>query len=175
MFCMRANNITDEQKTVLIGEAYKAQKMTQGGNRGNQHTKVASYHCDNLAKGKTADKIAADFKVGYASVIRSEQFVDGLNEADKVSPGFKAAVISGNLKAPKNVISSIRHMIRRLFMAGVTRKESIIYRYETPAEKSLAEQMAAQDISKGFEYEKPRRDRSTGNAITLIRKTRHFS
>lgn len=103
-------NVTDEQKTVLIGEAYKAQKMTQGGNRGNQHTKAASYHSDNLAKGKTADKIAADFKVGYASVIRSEQFVDGLNEADKVSPGFKAAVISGNLKAPKNVISSIRHM-----------------------------------------------------------------
>ena len=60
-------------------------------------------------------------------------------------------------------------------MAGVTRKESIIYRYETEAEKCLAEQMAAQDISKGFEYEKPRRDRNTGNSIVVVRKTRHFS
>lgn len=104
-------NVTDEQKTVLIGEAYKAQKMTHGNHANRGETgKFLSYHSDNLGKGKTADKIAADFKVGYASVIRSEQFVDGLNEADKVSPGFKAAVISGNLKAPKNVISSIRHM-----------------------------------------------------------------
>ena len=29
-------NITDEQRTVLIGEAYKAQKMSKGGDRGNQ-------------------------------------------------------------------------------------------------------------------------------------------
>ena len=60
-------------------------------------------------------------------------------------------------------------------MAGIIKKERVVYRYETEAEKHLAEQMAAQDISKGFEYEKPRRDRNTGNAITLIRKSRHFN
>ena len=29
-------NVTDEQKTVLIGEAYKAQKMSIGGDKGVQ-------------------------------------------------------------------------------------------------------------------------------------------
>lgn len=32
-------NITDEQKTVLIGEAYKAQKMSQGAQIGNSNAK----------------------------------------------------------------------------------------------------------------------------------------
>lgn len=83
-------NITDEQKTALIGEAYKAQKMTAGGDR----------RSDNFSKGQngllkkyenTAQKIADDFGVGEQTVKRAEHFIDSLNEAEKVSPGIKAA------------------------------------------------------------------------------------
>ena len=36
--------------------------------------------------------------------------MDGLNEAEKFSPGIKEAVLSGSIKAPKSVISEIRNL-----------------------------------------------------------------
>lgn len=101
-------NITDEQKTILIGEAYKAQKMTAGGDR--RSNGFSSDQNDHLKKyNNTSQKIADDFGVGEATVRRAEQFVDSLNEAEKFSPGIKDAVLSGTLKAPKSVISEIRN------------------------------------------------------------------
>ena len=83
-------NISDEQRTVLIGEAYKAQKMTRGGDRGNQYTKVAKDQNGPLPnpKLKTSQKIAKSFNVGEQTVKRAEHFLDGLNAADEVIPGF---------------------------------------------------------------------------------------
>ena len=63
----------------------------------------------DLRKEKTRDVIARDFGVGTRTVERAENFVDGLNEAEKISPGIKDAVISGSVKAPKSVISEIRN------------------------------------------------------------------
>ena len=106
-------NITDEQKTALIGEAYKAQKMSQGGERGTARSEetgkfTASAQNEHL-RGKTADIIARSFGVGRETVKRAEHFVDSLNEAEKVSPGIKEAVLSGSVKVPKSVISEIRN------------------------------------------------------------------
>lgn len=107
-------NITDEQKTALIGEAYKAQKMTVGAQVGNENAKK---QCGQIGAivlrpdkpNRTRDIIAKQFGVGTKTVERSEHFVDGLNEADKVSPGIKEAVLSGSVKAPKSIISEIRN------------------------------------------------------------------
>lgn len=107
-------NVTDEQKTVLIGEAYKAQKMTQGGDRGTERNVsgkfTASHQSDDLRNGKTKNIIAKQFGVGSSTVERAEHFLDGLNEAEKVSPGIKEAVLAGEVKAPKNLIAEIRSM-----------------------------------------------------------------
>lgn len=106
-------NITDEQKTTLIGEAYKAQKMTHGGNTSREHDDTgrftSSRQIGDLRKEKTRDVIARDFGVGTRTVERAENFVDGLNEAEKISPGIKEAVLSRTIKAPKSVISEIRN------------------------------------------------------------------
>ena len=105
-------NITDEQKTALIGEAYKAQKMTHGAQPGNENAKKQSHQNGDFVskpREKTKDVIARNFGVGSSSVERAEHFVDGLNEAEKISPGIKEAVLSGSLKAPKSVISEIRN------------------------------------------------------------------
>lgn len=106
-------NITDEQKTALIGEAYKAQKMTHGGNTQREHDEsgkfTTSHQNGDLRSTKTKDVIAKQFGVGGSTVERAEQFVDGLNEAEKISPGIKEAVLSGTVKAPKSVISEIRN------------------------------------------------------------------
>lgn len=104
-------NITNEQKTALIGEAYKAQKMTQGTN--NQYVQAKREKDQNgLFQKKyenTAQEIADEFSVGEQTVKRAEHFVDSLNEAEKISPGIKEAVLSGAVKAPKSIISEIRN------------------------------------------------------------------
>ena len=102
-------NITDEQKTALIGEAYKAQKMTIGAQIGNENAKKQSDQSGHVVSVRTRKQIADKFSVGEGTVQRAENFVDGLNEADKVSPGIKEAVLSGSVKAPKSVISEIRN------------------------------------------------------------------
>ena len=102
-------NITDEQRTVLIGEAYKAQKMTRGGEHGTKRDEetgkfTAGAQNEHL-RVKTADVIAKSFGVGRETVKRAEHYVDGLNAAEKVSPGIKEAVLSGTVKAPKKMIA----------------------------------------------------------------------
>lgn len=106
-------NITDEQKTALIGEAYKAQKMAHGGNTQREHDESGKFTTSrqngDLRSTKTKDVIAKQFGVGGSTVERAEQFVDGLNEAEKFSPGIKEAVLSGAIKASKKQISEIRN------------------------------------------------------------------
>lgn len=81
-------NITDEQRTVLIGEAYKAQKLSKGGDRKSED--FSKGHFDPLkSPDSTAKKIARNFGIGEQTVKRAEQFLDGLNAAEEVVPGFK--------------------------------------------------------------------------------------
>lgn len=107
-------NLTDDQKMALIGEAYAAQKKTQGaadGFRGNQYAEVVKDHSDLLPKNSpTAAKIGKQFGVAEPTVKRAEQFLKGLDAAEEVSPGFKEAVLSGEIKAPRSRIAEIRRM-----------------------------------------------------------------
>ena len=104
-------NITDEQRTVLIGEAYKAQKMKRGAQPGNTNAKKQSRQNDDfvLSQGeKTKNVIARNFGVGSKTVERAEHYVDGLNAAEEILPGIKEAVLTGDVKAPKQMIAEIR-------------------------------------------------------------------
>lgn len=105
-------NLTDEQKTYLIGKEYEAQKRSVGaadGFRGNQHAKVVSDHFDHLPKEgrKTAEKIASEHNVSYGTVVRANGFAKGLDAADKIAPGFKDSMLSGAIRAPKSHVASI--------------------------------------------------------------------
>lgn len=106
-------NISDEQRTVLIGEAYKAQKMSVGnpGIRGDD----GKYQCAQNGHigskpNRTADKIAKDFAVGKETVKRAEQFLDGLNAAEEIVPGFKDAVLTGDIKVKKGAVAAIKNV-----------------------------------------------------------------
>lgn len=102
-------NISEVQRDVLFGEAQKAGKLTKGGDRGNQYTKVAKRQNDALPKAeKTSKRIAREFGVGYRTVERAEQFLDGLNAAEEVVPGFKEAVLTGDIKVKKNEVAAIK-------------------------------------------------------------------
>lgn len=95
-------NLTDEQRTYLIGKQYEAQKMTSGGDR------KSSAQSGHLIGGRTKDIIAKEHGIGSASVQRAEQFSKGLDAAESASPGIKDAILSGGVKAPKSVIARIR-------------------------------------------------------------------
>lgn len=104
-------NLTDAQRTWTIGKLYEVRKSRHGGDRGNQYTKVASSQSGNLPNQKKAGaQIAEEQTVGYGTVMRAAEFVKGLTAADKVSPGFKDAVLSGEVKAPKATIAELRKM-----------------------------------------------------------------
>ena len=103
-------NITDAQKTYLLGKLHEARKNTTGGDRGNQYTKVAKDQNEPLPNYKnTAQLIAAEQNVGETTVKRAEWFAKGLDEAEKVSPGIREKVLSGEVKAPKSAIVQYLH------------------------------------------------------------------
>lgn len=106
-------NITDEQKTALIGEAYKAQKLSRGAQTGNTNAKKQSHQNEDFVSEhgeKTKSIISRQFGVGSSTVERAEHFVDGLDEAEKVSPGIKESILSGEIRAPKSMVAEIRNV-----------------------------------------------------------------
>lgn len=103
-------NLTNEQKTYLIGKQYEAQKMSAGGDRKSGEFSSAQNEHLNLNGGRMADRIAKDIGVARETVKRSEHFAKGLDAAEKVSPGIRDAVLSGEVKAPKSVIAEIRNL-----------------------------------------------------------------
>lgn len=100
-------NLTDEQRTYLIGKQYEAQKMAEKFH-GNQYS--GSLQNGDHQNGRTKDKIARDLGVGSSTVERSEHFAHGLDAAEQASPGIRESVLSGEVKAPKNLISEIRNV-----------------------------------------------------------------
>lgn len=107
-------NITDEQKTVLIGEAYNAQKKTRGasdGFRGNQYESLVIRQSGGLPRQRGTEQLIAEkFNVGLGTVTRAKRYVDSIDAAEKVSPGFRDSVLSGEVKAPKNLVAEIRNV-----------------------------------------------------------------
>lgn len=97
-------NLTDEQKTYLLGKQYEAQKLTVGGDR------KSSLQNEDLNGLRTKDIIAKQHGVGSSTVERAEHFAKGLDEAEAVSQGIREAVLTGTIKAPKKVISEIRRL-----------------------------------------------------------------
>lgn len=72
-------NLTDAQKTYLIGRQYEAQKMTVGGDRKSKAQNGP------LIKGDTAETIAREHNIGRNTVKRAEKFVKGVDAAEKIT------------------------------------------------------------------------------------------
>lgn len=105
-------NLKDCHKDVLIAEASWAQKNTIGAPVRNSNAKKQMDQNGPFVSSaeRSRKKVARLFGVGEGTVQRAEYFVDGLNAAEEVSPGFKTAILSGKVKAPKSTIAEIRKM-----------------------------------------------------------------
>ena len=90
-------NLTDVQRTLLIGEAYRAQRMTVGNHAEktrNEDGRFSVFRQDDGIRKKsgTARQVAKTFGVGYATVERANKFFEGLETADAVSTHCRGAV-----------------------------------------------------------------------------------
>lgn len=94
----------------MLGKLYEARKNTKGaadGFRGNQYTEVVNPENQELPKSKnTSREIAKEHGVSHSTVEEAGNYAKGLDEAEKVSPGIREKVLSGEVKAPK----SVQHM-----------------------------------------------------------------
>ncbi|MPM11469.1 hypothetical protein SDC9_57815 [bioreactor metagenome] len=107
-------NLTNEQKTYLIGKEFEAQKMTQGGNTETKHDAFGRFTANLQSEGKrsrgTAEKVAEAHCSSVTSVERAARFASGIDAAETISPGFRESVLTGTIKAPKSDIASLPKM-----------------------------------------------------------------
>ena len=111
-------NLTPPQWQELVGRLKKARKQRRGGDRGNQYTKMPKSEKQTLA-GDVADAIASELGVSRSTVNEAENYVDGLDAAEKVIPGVADKVRSGELKAQKAEVRGWRNMAPEQIRASV--------------------------------------------------------
>lgn len=104
------HNLTEIQMTMLRGLLYKARKNAVG-NQGERSSDGKFQGSQNANKGKrTAAIVGEELGVDRATVLRSENVVDGIERAAAVDPGFKVEVLSGKVSAKKQDLAAIRKM-----------------------------------------------------------------
>ena len=110
-------NLTDEQRTYMIGKMYEARKKTSGGTGANQYTttKVQDAQNGQAAKVATTDKnkhgvsgeLAIELNIGRNTVRRAEKFTKGVDALREVSPEAADKVLNGKTSATKSDVSEL--------------------------------------------------------------------
>ena len=136
-------NITDAQRTYLLGKLYEARKNTQGGDR---RSKVFSNpENQDLKKERfTSTVIAKEQGVSHSTVEEAGNYAKGLDSAEEVSPGIREKVLSGEVKAPKSAIAELRKL------DGEELKEAV-EELKKPKEERKPKQYADGDTRKTFQ------------------------
>lgn len=100
-------NLTEMQITDLRGRLFQTIKKR----RGNPNAKKSDGTFQKSEKptiGDTAQSIAKDLGINRNTVYEAANFVDGLDAAEAVVPGFKDAVLTGEVKAQKREVAAMR-------------------------------------------------------------------
>lgn len=107
-------NLTEIQYKLLLSDLYKVRKKKHGGDRGvNKDASTgrftASTQNGNMRGTKrVSEQLAEELGIAKNTVIRAEQLTDGLDAAEKVLPGTKDKVVTGELKAQKGEVIAWR-------------------------------------------------------------------
>lgn len=107
-------NLTDEQRTYLIGKMYEARKHATGGaQNGNQFAskKHAGENCRHVSrkitKQGTAGEIARELGTGERTVRDAEQYSKGIDAIRIISSNTASDILSGKKKIKKKDIKLI--------------------------------------------------------------------
>lgn len=107
-------NLTEEQKTYMIGKMYEARKNTQGGDRrSDEFSNGQNVHLKNRdqtlreRKDGTAGQIGKEFGIDGKTVRRAEKFSKGVDAVRKVSNEAAAKILAGEAAVTKTLIADL--------------------------------------------------------------------
>ena len=109
-------NLSDIQKTILMGRRYSAEKESKGSaDRIKRKTDTDFPVGQNDPQGnkkrseahRTAIKIAEEMNTSPKTVRRAEEFVNGMDAAEEVLPGIAKEIVSGKIKPNKADVRAI--------------------------------------------------------------------
>ena len=104
-------NLNEMQITALRGQLYKTMKKAVGAPQGNKNAEKQCTQNGNIESDeprRVSEQMANRLGIGKNTVIRAEQFLDGLDAAEAVVPGFKDEILSGQTKARQADIAELR-------------------------------------------------------------------
>lgn len=140
-------NLTDEQRTLLIGKMYEARKNAHGGDR-----KSSSQNGDlkETEAKRVSEQIAEELGVGKNTVLRAHKFSKGIDALKEVSEEAAEKVMSGNSGAAKSEVSEVANMTadeKKRFAEDVVSGEIKKHRGWTKADResrALTERIVAE-------------------------------
>lgn len=100
-------NLTDEQRSYLLGKLYEARKHSRGGQIGNQNASKQRRQSDASVSGRVREQIMAEQNVGQKTVERSEYYAHGIDAIREVEPKVADAILMGEKKVSKKDIQAI--------------------------------------------------------------------
>lgn len=103
-------NLTDEQKTYMIGKMYEARKNTRGGDRRSEEfSNGQNVHLKDRREQRngTAGEIGKEFGVDGRSVRRAEHFAKGIDTIAHVSQDAAKKILQGVSSTTKSEVAKI--------------------------------------------------------------------
>lgn len=101
-------NLTDEQRTYMIGKMYEARKKTVGNTTTGRNADGTFQSGQSDAKGKkTRDLIAKELGIGSKTVERSEKFTKGVDALREVSPEAADKILNGKTGTTKSEVADL--------------------------------------------------------------------
>jgi len=103
-------NLTDEQKTFLLGKQYEARKHIVG-NRTSPRDKDGKFQCiqndNNGHNGRTVEEVAKENNVSPSYVSRAERFANGIESIQEEDPELADAILTAEKKVSKKDVEDI--------------------------------------------------------------------
>ena len=147
-------NLTSQQFKYLMGQQYKAEKIAYGGDRKNNAPKSSYQNGNLILKEKTCERIAAENGVARNTVIRAEQFANGVDAAEEAVPGIKQEILTGSIKPTEKAVAVIAKAPPE----------------ERPALVQQLRQTKEPEKPQEKPQEKPKRKRSVAETLQAIRE-----
>lgn len=100
-------NLSDENRTYIIGKMYEARKLTHGGDR-KSNSQIANLNSKRTPR--TDEILAAEIGVNHSTVIRSEKFSKGIDAIREMSPDAADKILRGGTGVKKGDVQQFTTM-----------------------------------------------------------------